>query len=88
MDNDDLNENDFVEMFYGIENDDLTHVCGGPGESVRCVDCAKMTAHWNYNYLGYFMCDACVMVEDKLEMNVVRGLDEYDEDWNWKGYEL
>lgn len=71
--NEDLNENEFVEMFYGIENDDTVHVCGAPGESVRCVDCAAVVDHWNYNYLGYFLCDSCLFIEDDLEMNQVRG---------------
>lgn len=67
-----LSEDDFVEMFYGTENDDVIHVCGAPGELVRCVDCATMVNHWNYNYLEYNLCDSCMAVEGQLEMNQVR----------------
>jgi hypothetical protein len=71
--NEDLSEDDFVEMFYGVENDDYVHVCGATGELVQCVDCATLVNHWNYNYLGYNMCDECFDVESQLEMNIKRG---------------
>jgi NAD-dependent SIR2 family protein deacetylase len=78
--NEELNEDDFVEMFYGVENDDIIHVCGATGELAQCVDCAKMVNHWNYNYLGYNLCDDCMQIEAQLEMNIVRGQENYDED--------
>jgi len=61
----------WTEVFYGIENDDIVHICD-PVETKQCVDCGKFDNCWNENGL-YILCTDCLAVESALEMNQVRG---------------
>jgi hypothetical protein len=61
----------WTEVFYGVENDDIIHVCA-QGETIRCVDCAKDVSCWNNNGL-YLLCTDCLAIESTLEMNQVQG---------------
>lgn len=81
-----FNEEEWLDKFYGDENDEITHVCS-KDVGIKCVDCAKITFHWNDN--GYFlMCDTCLAIEPTLEMNQVPTQsfeygDEEDEDYDF-----
>ena len=64
----------WTEIFYGIENDDVVHICD-PVETRQCVDCAKVDNCWNENGI-YSLCTDCLAIESTLEMNQVNELDE------------
>ena len=59
----------WAEIFYGIENDDVVHICD-PVETRQCVDCAKVDNCWNDNGI-YLICTDCLAIESQLEMNQV-----------------